>query len=94
MHLTHTELHDNSIQMKKDLEQFLYQLRINAEVHVEEMVSSTYMVQFSILDSIFWPVTHVYVYKTLASDRSTGSWKLQREAIGNGLKVYIVHLGG
>ena len=32
------ELRDNSIQMKKDLEQYLYQLRIDAEVHVEEMV--------------------------------------------------------
>ncbi len=29
---------DNSIQLKKDLEMFLYQLRISAEVHVEEMV--------------------------------------------------------
>ncbi len=33
-----TELRDNSIQMKKDLEHYLYQIRINAEVHVEEMV--------------------------------------------------------
>jgi len=32
------ELIDNSIQIKKDLEMFLYQLRIEAEVHVEEMV--------------------------------------------------------
>jgi len=29
---------DNSIQIKKDLEMFLYQLRIEAEVYVEEMV--------------------------------------------------------
>ena len=29
---------DNSIQLKKDLETFLYQLRINADVFVEEMV--------------------------------------------------------
>jgi len=29
---------DNSIQIKKDLEMFLYQLRIDAEVYVEEMV--------------------------------------------------------
>jgi len=29
---------DNSIQIKKDLETFLYQIRISAEVHVEEMV--------------------------------------------------------
>ena len=33
------ELTDNSIQLKKDLEMFLYQLRIEAEVFVEEMVS-------------------------------------------------------
>ena len=32
------ELTDNSVQIKKDLEMFLYQLRIEAEVHVEEMV--------------------------------------------------------
>lgn len=32
------ELTDNSIQIKKDLEMFLYQLRIEAEVHVEELV--------------------------------------------------------
>jgi len=31
-------LTDNSIQIKKDLETFLYHLRIEAEVHVEEMV--------------------------------------------------------
>ena len=35
---------DNSIQLKKDLETFLYQLRINAEVHVEEMVSTLHLV--------------------------------------------------
>ena len=29
---------DNSIQMKKDLEKFLYQLRMQAEVHIIEMV--------------------------------------------------------
>lgn len=33
-----SEMMDNSIQLKKDLEMFLYQLRIEAEVHVEEMV--------------------------------------------------------
>lgn len=31
-------MEDNSIQMKKDLEAFLYQLRIPAEVNVIEMV--------------------------------------------------------
>lgn len=30
---------DNSIQMKKDLQMFLYHLRISAEVEVVEMVS-------------------------------------------------------
>ena len=34
------EMEDNSIQMKKDLASFLYQLRIPAEVHVIEMVST------------------------------------------------------
>ena len=29
---------DNSIQLEKDLKLFLYQLRIDAEVHIEEMV--------------------------------------------------------
>ena len=29
---------DNSIQLKKDLQSFLYQLRIEADVFVEEMV--------------------------------------------------------
>jgi len=32
------ELEDNSIQMKKDLESFMYQLRIKAQVEVIEMV--------------------------------------------------------
>lgn len=34
---------DNSIQMKKDLATFLYQLRIEAEVEVVEMVCSDSM---------------------------------------------------
>lgn len=29
---------DNNVQMKKDLQKFVYFLRINAEVHVIEMV--------------------------------------------------------
>ena len=33
-------MEDNSIQMKKDLTLFLYQLRIEAEVYVIEMVST------------------------------------------------------
>lgn len=36
---TVAQLEDNSIQLKKDLENFLYQLRIEAEIEVIEMVS-------------------------------------------------------
>jgi len=36
--VTRVEMEDNSIQMKKDLQTFLYQLRISAEVQVIEMV--------------------------------------------------------
>lgn len=35
---TVAHLDDNSIQMKKDLQIFMYQLRLNAEVEVVEMV--------------------------------------------------------
>lgn len=35
---TVAHLDDNSIQMKKDLQVFMYQLRLNAEVEVVEMV--------------------------------------------------------
>ncbi len=35
---TVAQMDDNSIQMKKDLATFLYQLRIEAEVEVVEMV--------------------------------------------------------
>jgi len=38
------EIDDNSIQMKKDLLTFIYQLRINAEVQVVEMVC-TYLIR-------------------------------------------------
>ena len=37
---TVANMDDNSIQMKKDLQSFLYQLRLDAEVEVVEMVSS------------------------------------------------------
>lgn len=37
---TVAQMEDNSIQMKKDLKMFLYQLRIEAEVEVVEMVSN------------------------------------------------------
>lgn len=36
---TVAQMEDNSIQMKKDLKMFLYQLRLEAEVEVVEMVS-------------------------------------------------------
>ena len=36
---TVAQLDDNSIQMKKDLQKFMYHLRLNAEVEVVEMVS-------------------------------------------------------
>lgn len=36
---TVAQMNDNSIQMKKDLQMFLYHLRLNAEVEVVEMVS-------------------------------------------------------
>jgi potassium/chloride transporter 4/5/6 len=32
------QLEDNPVEMKKDLEQYMYQLRIEAEVDVVEMV--------------------------------------------------------
>lgn len=35
---TVAQVDDNSIQMKKDLQMFLYHLRISAEVEVVEMV--------------------------------------------------------
>ncbi|XP_057565940.1 solute carrier family 12 member 7 [Hippopotamus amphibius kiboko] len=37
---TVAQMHDNSIQMKKDLQTFLYHLRISAEVEVVEMVEN------------------------------------------------------
>ncbi len=36
---TVAQLEDNSVEMKKDLEQYMYQLRIEAEVDVVEMVN-------------------------------------------------------
>lgn len=37
---TVAQMDDNSIQMKKDLQMFLYHLRLDAEVEVVEMVST------------------------------------------------------
>lgn len=36
-------MEDNSIQMKKDLESFMYQIRIKAQVEVIEMVTARYL---------------------------------------------------
>lgn len=38
---TVAQMDDNSIQMKKDLQMFLYQLRLDAVVEVVEMVRMT-----------------------------------------------------
>ena len=43
MRVTRAEIEDNSIQMKKDLQTFLYHLRINAEVQVIEMVCCRFL---------------------------------------------------
>lgn len=44
---TVAQMDDNSIQMKKDLQMFLYQLRLNAVVEVVEMVRlSTLLIHF------------------------------------------------
>jgi len=40
------EMEDNSIQIKKDLETFLYHLRISAEVTVVEMVGDEFEIFF------------------------------------------------
>lgn len=57
---TVAQMDDNSIQMKKDLATFLYQLRIEAEVEVVEMVrvSLTQLIKgqgltYNILHNIF-----------------------------------------
>ncbi len=44
---TVAQLEDNSVEMKKDLEQYMYQLRIEAEVNVVEMVCFLIVVKFS-----------------------------------------------
>lgn len=40
---TVAQIEDNSIQMKKDLKMFLYQLRLEAEVEVVEMVNDIFI---------------------------------------------------
>lgn len=53
------ELEDNTIQMKKDLEMFMYQLRIEAEVHVLEMVSPNYQADQVYTNFVSWPAYNV-----------------------------------
>ena len=49
---TVAQLEDNSVEMKKDLEQYMYQLRIEAEVDVVEMVRR-FSVVFARVDVLF-----------------------------------------
>jgi potassium/chloride transporter 4/5/6 len=50
---TVAQLEDNSVEMKKDLEQYMYQLRIEAEVNVIEMVCIFYLNEiFSMILSV------------------------------------------
>lgn len=51
---TVAQLDDNSIQMKKDLQMFLYHLRLNAEVEVVEMVRLLLRVYMR------WPTFHMF----------------------------------
>lgn len=53
------ELEDNTIQMKKDLEMFMYQLRIEAEVHVLEMVSPNYQADQVYTNFVSWSAYNV-----------------------------------
>ena len=41
-------MEDNSIKLEKDLKDYLYQLRIEAEVFIEEMVKTHKYVYFSL----------------------------------------------
>lgn len=52
---TVAQMEDNSIQMKKDLKMFLYQLRIEAEVEVVEMVQFNNIVKLSNSDVLKYP---------------------------------------
>lgn len=49
---TVAQMEDNSIQMKKDLKKFLYDLRIEAEVEIVEMVSIVSMMYYLLLGSM------------------------------------------
>ena len=57
-------MEDDSIQMKKDLKLFIYQLRIDAEVHVIEMVRLpwlhvVYMLMFSYSRIVTYQLIHL-----------------------------------
>lgn len=80
------ELEDNTIQMKKDLEMFMYQLRIEAEVHVLEMVSPNYQADQVYTNFVSWPAYNVLnqivkdfflllYLKTILSNKYVLMWK-------------------
>lgn len=80
------ELEDNTIQMKKDLEMFMYQLRIEAEVHVLEMVSPNYQADQVYTNFVSWPAYNVLnqivkdsflllYLKTILSNKYVFIWK-------------------
>uniref|UniRef100_A0AAQ5XFF9 Solute carrier family 12 member 7b n=1 Tax=Amphiprion ocellaris TaxID=80972 RepID=A0AAQ5XFF9_AMPOC len=59
---TVAQMDDNSIQMKKDLQMFLYHLRLDAEVEVVEMVSNTWP-NIKLYDN--WPLS-LFIYHHLS----------------------------
>lgn len=67
---TVAQMDDNSIQMKKDLATFLYQLRIEAEVEVVEMVGPniSYISTYSKINLICWHT--VFSFKVLYANSS------------------------
>lgn len=79
-------MEDNTIQMKKDLEMFMYQLRIEAEVHVLEMVSRNYQADQVYTNFVSWPAYNVLnqivkdfflllYLKTILSNKYVFIWK-------------------
>lgn len=79
-------MEDNTIQMKKDLEMFMYQLRIEAEVHVLEMVSPNYHADQVYTNFVSWPAYNVLnqivkdfflllYLKTILSNKYVCIWK-------------------
>lgn len=72
--------------MKKDLEMFMYQLRIEAEVHVLEMVSPSYQADQVYTNFVSWPAYNVLnqvvkdfflllYLKTILSNKYVFIWK-------------------